>query len=187
MCVSVFCSPLCAVNRAGRSPENTCEQIAPGGTAAGACPSTAMFTLRQSLNVGVDVGETARNRIALNFLLDKWPCDVEHLPPKRHSEKKEGHTMPGIWQQGCQQTETTSWSEQDRQPIMNPTLPNLPVEEHLYHLGERLYGPLPILVPSGARKGLLPTNKSLQKQVLMNSEIYPLWGSVTHLLVTPEK
>lgn len=155
--------------------------------AAGACPSTAMFTLRQSLNVGVDVGETARNRIALNFLLDKWPCDVEHLSPKRHSEKKEGHTMPGIWQQGCQQTETTSWSEQDRQPIMNPTLPNLPVEEHLYRLGERLYGPLPILVPSGARKGLLPTNKSLQKQVLMNSEIYPLWGSVTHLLVTPEK
>lgn len=55
-----------------------------------------MFALSQSLDIGVDVGETAWSRIALNFLLDKWPSDVGHLPPKRHSEKKEDHTTPGI-------------------------------------------------------------------------------------------
>lgn len=35
MRVSVFCSPLWAVNRAGRSPENTCEHIPPGGKGHG--------------------------------------------------------------------------------------------------------------------------------------------------------
>ena len=35
MCVSVFCSPLWTVNRAGRSPENTREHIPPGGKGHG--------------------------------------------------------------------------------------------------------------------------------------------------------
>lgn len=96
MRVSVFCSPLWAVNRAGRSPENTCEHIPPGGKGHGLHQQLGPIQrqpclLSRSLNIGVDVGETARNGIALSFLLDKQPSDVEHLSPKRHSEKRRSH------------------------------------------------------------------------------------------------
>lgn len=76
MCLFVFCSPLCGVNRVGRSPGNTCEQITQGEKghwlcqqlgavhpAAGGCPSTDMFIF----NIGVLVREVTLNRKALNL------------------------------------------------------------------------------------------------------------------------